>query len=107
MLYRQCDDDHIVLHSFPTRRSSDLDSKISFNFLEIVASNFVSESIFTNSKNWSNNRSVLTCNTIILLNFIIKEYYRVSRSEEHTSELQSRGQLVCRLLLEKKQQTSK
>src|SRR5437660_7934010 len=26
------------------------------------------------------------------------------RSEEHTSELQSRGQLVCRLLLEKKRQ---
>src|SRR6266508_3408197 len=26
------------------------------------------------------------------------------RSEEHTSELQSRGQLVCRLLLEKKKQ---
>src|SRR5437870_10202148 len=30
---------------------------------------------------------------------------RVStRSEEHTSELQSRGHLVCRLLLEKKKQ---
>src|SRR5439155_3823460 len=27
---------------------------------------------------------------------------KVVRSEEHTSELQSRGQLVCRLLLEKK-----
>src|SRR5207253_10868321 len=27
---------------------------------------------------------------------------RDSRSEEHTSELQSRGHLVCRLLLEKK-----
>src|SRR5437870_13594970 len=27
---------------------------------------------------------------------------RPSRSEEHTSELQSRGHLVCRLLLEKK-----
>src|SRR5690625_6266764 len=27
-----------------------------------------------------------------------------TRSEEHTSELQSRGQLVCRLLLEKKTQ---
>src|SRR5215208_7720381 len=27
------------------------------------------------------------------------------RSEEHTSELQSRGQLVCRLLLEKKNRT--
>src|SRR5690625_5784619 len=26
----------------------------------------------------------------------------ISRSEEHTSELQSRGHLVCRLLLEKK-----
>src|SRR5215510_16605240 len=28
-----------------------------------------------------------------------------SRSEEHTSELQSRGHLVCRLLLEKKKHT--
>src|SRR5690625_6163899 len=28
---------------------------------------------------------------------------RQPRSEEHTSELQSRGHLVCRLLLEKKQ----
>src|SRR5437870_6454704 len=27
---------------------------------------------------------------------------RINRSEEHTSELQSRGHLVCRLLLEKK-----
>src|SRR5690606_40189311 len=30
---------------------------------------------------------------------------RVSRSEEHTSELQSRENLVCRLLLEKKKET--
>src|SRR5690625_7021156 len=29
-----------------------------------------------------------------------------TRSEEHTSELQSRGHLVCRLLLEKKKKTS-
>src|SRR5437870_10013842 len=29
-----------------------------------------------------------------------------SRSEEHTSELQSRGHLVCRLLLEKKKGNS-
>src|SRR6266508_6352483 len=28
----------------------------------------------------------------------------MDRSEEHTSELQSRGHLVCRLLLEKKKQ---
>src|SRR6266508_6298586 len=30
---------------------------------------------------------------------------RGGRSEEHTSELQSRGHLVCRLLLEKKKNT--
>src|SRR3712207_7735889 len=30
-----------------------------------------------------------------------------SRSEEHTSELQSRQYLVCRLLLEKKKKTTK
>src|SRR3712207_8842691 len=30
----------------------------------------------------------------------------LSRSEEHTSELQSRQYLVCRLLLEKKKKTS-
>src|SRR3712207_7099720 len=30
---------------------------------------------------------------------------RTSRSEEHTSELQSRQYLVCRLLLEKKKQS--
>src|SRR5690625_6534624 len=29
------------------------------------------------------------------------------RSEEHTSELQSRGHLVCRLLLEKKKKNSR
>src|SRR5690625_7021317 len=30
-----------------------------------------------------------------------------NRSEEHTSELQSRGHLVCRLLLEKKKKTER
>src|SRR5215510_15435431 len=29
----------------------------------------------------------------------------LARSEDHTSELQSRGHLVCRLLLEKKKET--
>src|SRR5437870_10233776 len=32
---------------------------------------------------------------------------RLRRSEEHTSELQSRGHLVCRLLLEKKKKNAK
>src|SRR5690625_5732438 len=31
----------------------------------------------------------------------------ISRSEEHTSELQSRGHLVCRLLLEKKKTSTR
>src|SRR5439155_23571920 len=31
----------------------------------------------------------------------------LARSEEHTSELQSRGHLVCRLLLEKKKKKTK
>src|SRR5690625_5408992 len=38
----------------------------------------------------------LSCQTQILQEVV------VTRSEEHTSELQSRGHLVCRLLLEKK-----
>src|SRR5207253_11233101 len=31
-----------------------------------------------------------------------RKFFQRNRSEEHTSELQSRGHLVCRLLLEKK-----
>src|SRR3989475_2964607 len=34
------------------------------------------------------------------------EKVRVTRSEEHTSELQSQSNLVCRLLLEKKKNTN-
>src|SRR5690606_41855532 len=34
-----------------------------------------------------------------------RDYLRANRSEEHTSELQSRENLVCRLLLEKKNHT--
>src|SRR5437660_8534571 len=36
-----------------------------------------------------------------------RESPRETRSEEHTSELQSRGHLVCRLLLEKKKKKKK
>src|SRR5690625_6222601 len=37
----------------------------------------------------------------------LRRYYDTERSEEHTSELQSRGHLVCRLLPEKKNQLSR
>src|SRR5690554_7661309 len=36
-----------------------------------------------------------------------KEFFKERRSEEHTSELQSRPHLVCRLLLEKKKKKIK
>src|SRR5690625_6693605 len=36
------------------------------------------------------------------IRFALVEPERHARSEEHTSELQSRGHLVCRLLLEQK-----
>src|SRR2546421_1254042 len=35
-------------------------------------------------------------------NTLVSEFMDLSRSEEHTSELQSRSDIVCRLLLEKK-----
>src|SRR5437660_6262008 len=40
--------------------------------------------------------------TVVLTHERDYEMTLQARSEEHTSELQSRGQLVCRLLLEKK-----
>src|SRR5690625_5584361 len=42
--------------------------------------------------------SLITIALTIITTFILSRF----RSEEHTSELQSRGHLVCRLLLEKK-----
>src|SRR5437660_4871313 len=41
------------------------------------------------------------------LSIMISTAGHPSRSEEHTSELQSRGHLVCRLLLEKKKKKKK
>src|SRR5690625_7110417 len=38
---------------------------------------------------------------------LVQEQAEHRRSEEHTSELQSRGHLVCRLLLEKKKKWSR
>src|SRR5438034_2614110 len=35
----------------------------------------------------------------------VQDVFRSTRSEEHTSELQSHSDLVCRLLLEKKKKT--
>src|SRR5207244_12995806 len=68
------------LHSFPTRRSSDLPSWVSV----VKASSPPVAS--TRAASASTGASSAT----------------YTRSEEHTSELQSPDHLVCRLLLEKK-----
>src|SRR5690625_6380151 len=58
----------------------------------------------------SRRRALLNPFTALLVSFqgrgglkLLTAVEAQGRSEEHTSELQSRGQLVCRLLLEKKQ----
>src|SRR2546422_1383916 len=43
----------------------------------------------------------------VLLGAVAGQLARLERSEEHTSELQSRLHLVCRLLLEKKKKRKK
>src|SRR5206468_4108333 len=47
---------------------------------------------------------VFTFFVVLWLQFVqpMRAFFAYARSEEHTSELQSRSDLVCRLLLEKK-----
>src|SRR5205814_4426855 len=91
------------LHSFPTRRSSDLPpSRMARCWLSPPAtSTSLSPSIGTSRSSRISPRLILPSS--------FSEPYRIacerfspSRSEEHTSELQSLRHLVCRLLLEKK-----
>src|SRR5207302_8557306 len=92
------------LHSFPTRRSSDL--FILSGPLEI-ASGYIGFAQYLNylwpgvttKHGLSLAGSVIVIGLGILCIALLK-----ARSEEHTSELQSRENLVCRLLLEKKKQ---
>src|SRR5438552_5850423 len=52
-------------------------------------------------------RAMATSNTSNSSNSFISPPFKLSRSEEHTSELQSPDHLVCRLLLEKKKKKIK
>src|SRR5690625_6787738 len=83
---------HRALHSFPTRRSSDL--CFGRNDLQKVAFKLHPE--LYRLHHYLNIHGVNSSSDAIC-----------KRSEEHTSELQSRGQLVCRLLLEKKKRESR
>src|SRR5436309_15971034 len=77
------------LHSFPTRRSSDLSR-------QWVVSISASTSIP------SRNRITISATVARSPTSSDRASNVILRSEEHTSELQSRENLVCRLLLEKK-----
>src|SRR5688572_32605513 len=79
----RCRGDPGDLHSFPTRRSSDL----TIVKVEPGASIVVNENV-------PGAAPLITGASLPSIK---------GRSEEHTSELQSQSNLVCRLLLEKKQ----
>src|SRR3712207_8433756 len=87
--------DHRDLHSFPTRRSSDLSSdqrigRLAGPFLPVADLAFRGVHLRTGTRvarAWGQPLAAGRDR---------------DRSEEHTSELQSRQYLVCRLLLEKK-----
>src|SRR5690606_41137787 len=88
-------------HSFPTRRSSDLGT--------IAAEKEIKIGFLKQDIDFVKGRTVLeeayeAFEEIRKAEKKIDEINNqlVTRSEEHTSELQSRENLVCRLLLEKK-----
>src|SRR5262249_62062700 len=90
---------HRDLHSFPTRRSSDLRSASTAAIRSFPAP--------TGSAPWPRSvspprplRSLRCGDTAPMRDRISPS--TSARSEEHTSELQSLTNLVCRLLLEKK-----
>src|SRR5439155_26846390 len=96
-----------TLHSFPTRRSSDLYRK---HVQHESPKNFQLD-LFTPDDGHFEYYAVATNMALslpALYDFIGGEQIELEiRSEEHTSELQSRGHLVCRLLLEKKNKRKK
>src|SRR5438445_3466327 len=88
---------HRNLHSFPTRRSSDL-----------VIERFVTATQFGQLRiPLTITATDLDSGELVLLGAGgLGGDVPLHRSEEHTSELQSRQYLVCRLLLEKKKKTN-
>src|SRR5206468_12767618 len=87
LVFFQCYGPHRDLHSFPTRRSSDLVSARRRSGRQHVARSRAARG------------SHPACRRPTGRDISRDVRYR---SEEHTSELQSRSDLVCRLLLEKK-----
>src|SRR5690606_40302222 len=88
---------------FPTRRSSDLDRQRAEDIVQETLlrawrnAHKLSSSGVASVRPW-----LVTVARRIAIDQHRSERARPSRSEEHTSELQSRENLVCRLLLDKK-----
>src|SRR5690625_5638977 len=82
-----------------------LSPKTSGGLILLTGTNRSSKARFVDRFAKKLNRNVLLVDSRDLVSRDIDKY-RERRSEEHTSELQSRGHLVCRLLLEKKKQTN-
>src|SRR5204863_8157169 len=85
VIFCQCNDNHLNLHSFPTRRSSDLKQ---------------GPTDLTGKAELS---GAMSCGPLVRPWDTNNVWSAPSRSEEHTSELQSRREFVCRLRLEKRQ----
>src|SRR5438445_9270562 len=83
------------LPSFPTRRSSDL-----FDIVSHATGHAILDGL---KPTWiMNGHAPQTAALHESFADLTSIFLALSRSEEHTSELQSRQYLVCRLLLEKK-----
>src|SRR5690606_41389727 len=95
----------MYLDSFPTRRSSDL-RKILYRILEKFKSLLRRHQTVGGALVRQGRQPVGDQIDIVRwrrhLSGGLEHIGEVGRSEEHTSELQSRENLVCRLLLEKK-----
>src|SRR5690606_41957005 len=98
--------DHRGLHSFPTRRSSDLKKKLApcvalkaWRARYGLTQKALAEELGISPKAYNFKENGLVSFLENEINYLVE---RTGRSEEHTSELQSRENLVCRLLLEKK-----
>src|SRR5205814_10359083 len=86
---------HHNLHSFPTRRSSDLQATLS-------GAGYTLATWYHENYNAVNSSAMDEPIGYEEFAMQSQRFLIGSRSEEHTSELQSLRHLVCRLLLEKK-----
>src|SRR5205823_9236103 len=98
---------HPCLHSFPTRRSSDLLARALVNRPLLLLLDEPLSALDANlRKEMQSELKALQRKVGITFLFVTHDQEEAmalsDRSEEHTSELQSLAYLVCRLLLEKK-----